>query len=157
MEDPAQRGRGKAGQHVGATTDPAADTAAVAKLGFKPGQLVQEFGWDEHVDDDFRVAVEELTGNELLDEDADDVADVVLCWFRGGDGDLGDALVDAITNLTDGGIVWLLTPKKGRPGHVTAAEIDEAAPSVGLHATSSVSASANWAGTRMTTPKSGRR
>ncbi|WP_432484663.1 DUF3052 domain-containing protein [Kineococcus esterisolvens] len=142
---------------MGATTDPAADTAAVAKLGFKPGQLVQEFGWDEQVDDDFRVAVEELVGSELLDEDADDVADVVLCWYREGDGDLVDALVDAITNLADGGIVWLLTPKKGRPGHVPAAEIDEAAPTAGLHATSSVSASANWAGTRMTTPKSGRR
>lgn len=142
---------------MGATADPDADVAAVAKLGFKPGQLVQEFGWDEQVDDDFRVAVEELVGSELLDEDADDVADVVLCWFREGDGDLVDALVDSITNLAEGGIVWLLTPKKGRPGHVQAGEIDEAAPTAGLHATTSVSASGNWAGTRMTTPKSGRR
>jgi hypothetical protein len=126
----------------------------VAKLGFKSGQLVQEFGWDEQVDEDFREAVEDLIGSELLDEDADDVADVVICWYREGDGDLVDALVDAITNLADGGIVWLLTPKKGRPGHVAAAEIDEAAPTAGLHATSSVSACANWAGTRMTTPRS---
>ncbi|MCI2240160.1 DUF3052 domain-containing protein [Paenibacillus sp. TRM 82003] len=142
---------------MGATADPAADTAAVAKLGFKPGQIVQEFGWDEQVDEEFRTAVEELVGGEILDEDADEVADVVLCWYRDGDGDLVDALVDAITNLADGGIVWLLTPKKGRTGHVPAAEIDEAAPTAGLHATSSVSASGNWAGTRMTTPKSGRR
>ncbi|WP_337059536.1 DUF3052 domain-containing protein [Kineococcus sp. G2] len=142
---------------MGATADPAADTAAVAKLGFKPGHIVQEFGWDEQVDEDFRTAVEELVGSEILDEDADDVADVVLCWYRDGDGDLVDALVDAITNLADGGVVWLLTPKKGRPGHVPAAEIDEAAPTAGLHATSSVSASGNWAGTRMTTPKNGRR
>jgi hypothetical protein len=142
---------------VGATADPAADTAAVAKLGFKSGQLVQEFGWDEQVDEDFREAVEDLVGSELLDEDADDVADVVLCWYREGDGDLVDALVDAISNLADGGIVWLLTPKKGRSGHVQASEIDEAAPTAGLHATTSVSASPNWAGTRMTTPKNGRR
>jgi hypothetical protein len=142
---------------VGATADPAAEVAAAAKLGFKSGQLVQEYGWDEQVDEDFREAVEELVGSELLDEDADDVADVVICWYREGEGDLVDALVDAITNLADGGIVWLLTPKKGRPGHVTASEIDEAAPTAGLHATSSVSACANWAGTRMTTPKSGRR
>ncbi|MEZ0490848.1 DUF3052 domain-containing protein [Kineococcus sp. TBRC 1896] len=142
---------------MGATADPAADVAAAAKLGFKSGQLVQEFGWDEQVDEDFRGAVEEIVGSELLDEDADDVADVVICWYREGDGDLVDALVDAITNLADGGIVWLLTPKNGRTGHVPAAEIDEAAPTAGLHATSSVSACANWAGTRMTTPKSGRR
>lgn len=142
---------------MGATADPAADVAAAAKLGFKSGQLVQEYGWDEQVDEDFREAVEELIGSELLDEDADDVADVVLCWYREGDGDLVDALVDSITNLADGGIVWLLTPKKGRPGHVPASEIDEAAPTAGLHATSSVSACANWAGTRMTTPKNGRR
>ncbi|WP_432513337.1 DUF3052 domain-containing protein [Kineococcus sp. SYSU DK001] len=142
---------------MGATADPAADVAAAAKLGFKSGQLVQEFGWDEQVDEDFRQAVEEIVGSELLDEDADDVADVVLCWYREGDGDLVDALVDSITNLAEGGIVWLLTPKKGRPGHVNASEIDEAAPTAGLHATSSVSACANWAGTRMTTPKNGRR
>ncbi|WP_432546711.1 DUF3052 domain-containing protein [Kineococcus sp. SYSU DK004] len=142
---------------MGATTDPAADTAAVAKLGFKPGQLVQEFGWDEGVDEDFRAAVEQLVGSELLDEDADDVADVALCWYRDGDGDLVDALVDAGTNLAEGGVIWLLTPKKGRPGYVDAGDIDESAPTAGLHATSSVSASANWAGTRMTTPKNGRR
>ncbi|NAZ80596.1 DUF3052 family protein [Kineococcus sp. R8] len=142
---------------MSATADPAADQAAVAKLGFKPGQLVQELGWDEGVDDDFRRAVEDTVGSELLDEDADEVADVVICWFRDGDGDLVDALVDTVTNLGDGGIVWLLTPKKGRPGHVPPGEIDEAAPTAGLHATSSVSASGNWAGTRMTTPKSDRR
>ncbi len=67
---------------MGATADPAADVAAAAKLGFKSGQLVQEYGWDEQVDEDFREAVEELVGSELLDEDADDVADVVICWYR---------------------------------------------------------------------------
>ncbi|MFB9376271.1 DUF3052 domain-containing protein [Kineococcus gynurae] len=142
---------------MGATADPAADQTAAAKLGFRQGQLVQEFGWDEGVDDDFRLAVENITGGELLDEDADDVADIALCWFRDGEGDLVDALVDATTNLAEGGIVWLLTPKQGRPGHVEPADINEAAPTAGLHATTSVSASANWAGTRMTTPKNGRR
>jgi len=33
-----------------------------------------------------------------------------------GDGDLVDALVDAITLLSDSGVVWLLTPKTGRDG-----------------------------------------
>ncbi|PPK95391.1 Protein of unknown function (DUF3052) [Kineococcus xinjiangensis] len=142
---------------MGATADPAADQTAVAKLGFKHGQVVQELGYDEEVDQDFRTAVEAAIGGELLDEDADEVADVVICWFRDGEGDLVDALVDCSPNLAEGGIVWLLTPKKGRPGHVPAGEIEEAAPTAGLHATTSVSASGDWAGTRMTTPKGSRR
>ncbi|GAA4963062.1 DUF3052 domain-containing protein [Kineococcus glutinatus] len=129
----------------------------MAKLGFKHGQVVQELGYDDEVDDDFRGAVEAAVGSELLDEDADEVADVVICWFRDGEGDLVEALMDSVTNLAKGGIVWLLTPKKGRAGHVPADEIEEAAPAAGLHATTSVSASADWAGTRMTTPRGPRR
>ena len=142
---------------MGATADPAADQTVVAKLGFKHGQVVQELGYDEEVDEGFRAAVEAATGGELLDEDADEVADVVICWFRDGEGDLVDALVDSVTNLAEGGIVWLLTPKKGRSGHVPADEIEEAAPTAGLHATTSLSASGDWAGTRLTAPKSSRR
>ena len=37
---------------------------------------------------------------------------------REDDGDLVDALVDAITPLADHGVIWLLTPKAGRAGHV---------------------------------------
>ena len=142
---------------MGATADPAADQTAVTKLGFKPGQVVQELGYDDEVDAEFRSAVEAAIGSDLLDEDADEVADVVICWFRDGEGDLVDVLMDTVTNLAKGGIVWLRTPKKGRPGHVPADEIEEAAPPAGLHATTSVSASADWAGTRMTTPKGSRR
>ena len=65
------------------------------RLGLKPGQVVQEIGWDEDVDDELRDSIESLTGNELLDEDTDDVVDVVLLWWRDGDGDLFDALTDA--------------------------------------------------------------
>ena len=72
-------------------------------MGFKPGTIVQELGYDDDVDHDFRDEIEELTGEELLDEDSDEVVDVVLLWFRDGDGDLVDELVDAIAPLADEG------------------------------------------------------
>ena len=57
-------------------------------------------------------------GTELITtDDSDEVVDVVLIWWWEGDGDLVDALVDALTNLGDSGVVWLLTPKAGREGH----------------------------------------
>ena len=43
--------------------------------------------------------------------------DAVLLWWREDDGDLTDALVDAITLLADDGVIWLLTPED-RPRRV---------------------------------------
>jgi hypothetical protein len=119
--------------------------------------MVQEFGYDEDVDDDLRAAVEGHTGTELVDEETQDVVDAALYWWRDGDGDLVDALVDALTNLADGGVIWLLTPKSGRDGHVEPSDIEESAPTAGLHATSTISACPDWTGTRLATPRSGRR
>ncbi|MFG1705895.1 DUF3052 domain-containing protein [Nonomuraea sp. M3C6] len=126
------------------------------RLGLKPGQVVQEIGWDEDVDDELRDSIEDLTGNELLDEESDDVVDVVLLWWRDGDGDLFDALSDAMRALADGGQIWLLTPKAGRDGHVEPSDIGEDAATAGLSQTSSISAAPDWSGTRLVTPK-GRR
>ena len=108
----------------------AADSASnyARKLGIQSKQVVQEWGWDDDADDDIRVDVEEACGSELLDEDTDEVVDVVLLWWRDGDGDLVDTLMDAITSLADDGVVWVLTPKTGRTGHVQPAEIAESAP-----------------------------
>jgi len=86
-----------------ATAEAAAANGSVAKLGFAAGQVVQEFGYDEDVDDDFRLAIEELCGSELEEEDYGDVADAVVLWWREDDGDLIDALVDGLTNLAEGG------------------------------------------------------
>lgn len=124
------------------------------KLGVEPGMVVQELGWDSDVDETVRDAVEERCGDELLDEDAVDVVDVVLLWWREGDGDLVDTLVDAIGPLADNGVVWVLTPKTGRRGHVEPSEIAEAAPTAGLSQTSNVSVSDEWAGARLVAPKS---
>lgn len=117
------------------------------RLGLKPGQVVQEVGWDEDADEDLRDSIEELTGNELVDEDFEDVVDVVLLWWRDGDGDLFDALSGVVTNLSDGGQIWLLTPKAGREGHVEPSDIGEDATTAGLSQTSSISAAPDWSGT----------
>ena len=63
---------------------------------------------------------------------------------------------DALTPLADGGYIWLLTPKAGRPGHVEPSDIGEAAPTAGLAQTSSVSAARDWSGSRLVAPKARR-
>ena len=90
------------------------------RLGIQKDQVVQELGWDEDIDDDIRADIEDACGGELLDEDADEVIDVVLLWWRDDDGDLVDRLMDAITPLADDGVIWVVTPKTGKPGHVHA-------------------------------------
>jgi hypothetical protein len=132
-----------------------AGNASVAeRLGIKPDMVVQEIGWDEDVDEDVRAAIEEEIGGELLDEDADDVVEVVLLWWREDDGDLGDTLIEVRTPLDENGVIWVLTPKTGQPGHVEPSEIAEAVPQVGLAQTANISVSADWVGTRLVSPKS---
>ena len=126
------------------------------RLGFAPRNVVQEFGWGQDVDDDLRAELEEHVGGELVDEDYDDVTDGVLVWFREEDGDLTDLLVDVQTVLDDGGLIWVLTPKPGRPGHVGHNDIQEAATTAGLHATSTLSIAPDWSATKLGTRGRGR-
>jgi hypothetical protein len=130
-----------------------ADAGTVAKvagkLGFKDGDLIQELGYDDDVDLDLRDSIEELIGSQMLDEDDHDVADAVIMWWRQDDGDLVDALVDSLTTLDEGGVVWILSPKSGRDGYVPPAEIQEAAPTAGLHVTTTAGVSTDWAATRL--------
>ncbi len=123
------------------------------KLGIEKQQVVQEWGWYDDADADIRADVEEACGAELLDESTDEVVDVVLLWWLDGDGDLVDTLMDAITPLADDGVIWVLTPKTGRPGHVQPAEIAESAPTAGLMPTSSVSLG-DWSASQLVQPKS---
>ncbi|BBZ67799.1 hypothetical protein MINS_32280 [Mycolicibacterium insubricum] len=122
------------------------------RLGVQKGQVVQELGWDSDTDDDIRADLEEACGSELLDDDTDEVVDVVLLWWRDEDGDLVDALMDAITPLADDGVIWVLTPKTGRPGHVQPADIAESAPTAGLMQTSSANLG-TWIGSRLVQPR----
>lgn len=132
----------------------AADSPNYARsLGIEKDQIVQELGWDEDTDDDIRADVEDTSGSELLDEDADEVVDVVLLWWRDDDGDLVDRLMDAITPLAEDGVIWVVTPKTGKPGHVQPAEIAESAPTAGLMQTSSANLG-DWIASRLVQPKS---
>ncbi|WP_267244420.1 DUF3052 domain-containing protein [Streptomyces sp. PR69] len=139
---------------MSATADHAEErTNPAGKLGFSPGQVVQEIGYDDDVDQDLREGIESVIGQELVDEDYDDVADAVVLWFRDEDGDLTDALVDAIGLLDEGGDIWLLTPKTGRDGYVEPSDVSDAARTAGLTSTKSISVGKDWSGVRLAAPK----
>ncbi|URM91514.1 DUF3052 domain-containing protein [Streptomyces sp. MRC013] len=142
---------------MSATADHAEErTNPAARLGFEPGQVVQEIGYDDDVEQELREDIEAVIGQELVDEDYDDVADVVLLWFRDEDGDLTDALVDAIGLIEEGGQIWLMTPKTGRDGYVEPSDINEAAQTAGLSQTRSINAGKDWVGSRLVSPKAGK-
>lgn len=138
----------------GSANQGAAQTAGpAARLGLKPGMVIQELGWDDDTDDELRESVEDLIDADMVDGDYGNVVDAVLLWWREDDGDLVDGLVDALTDLVGGGAIWLLTPKVGRPGSVDAADIAEAAPVAGLSQTTTAAVSKEWQATRLVAPK----
>jgi hypothetical protein len=142
---------------VSTSADHAGARGLAERLGIAPGQVVQMVGFDDDCDQSLVDDVAARTGTEIIHgDDTDDVVDVVLLWWRDDDGDLVDALVDSLTNLGDNGVVWLLTPKAGRDGHVEPSDIDEAAPTAGLSSTRSTSAAPEWSGTRLVSPKASR-
>ena len=124
------------------------------RLGLTRGMVVQELGWDEDVDDGLRVEIEDTIDADLVDGDYGNVVDAVVFWWRDDDGDLVDALMDSLTDLVGGGVVWLLTPKVGRPRAVDPSDIAEAAPIAGLATTTTAGVSKDWAATRLVAPKS---
>ncbi len=136
---------------VGTTED-----SSVGKLGFTKGMVIQELGWDEDTDDSLRIAIEDAIDAEMLDEDTVEVVDAVLMWWRDDDGDLVDALVDAISPLAEGGFVWVVSPKTGRDGYVDPSEIAEAAPTAGLSQTKVINLG-DWSGSRLESRSRGKR
>ena len=128
---------------------PPSGTGIAERLGLKPGMIVMESGYDEDVDQELRDSVMDLTGEDLLDEDTDEVVDVVLLWHRDEDGDLTDTLVDSIAPLADDGYIWLLTPKRGRDGYVEPSDIAEAASIAGLSQTSIATLGNDWSAARL--------
>ena len=134
-----------------------AGAASFSKLGFAKGQVIQEFGYDDDVDDDLRFALEDVIGTELEDEEFNDGADGVVIWYRDGDEDLVDLMVDGLTKLFDQGFIVLLTPKSGRPGHVQASDVEDAASTAGLVTGGQVNIAPQWAATRLMPPKGPRR
>lgn len=122
-------------------------------LGFAPGQVVQEFYVDDDSDENLRTSIETETGEELVDPDYGDVVDGAIVWWRADDAeedDLTDLLVDAMSNLDDGGVIWVFIPKPQRPGAIPVVDVEDAAKTAGLHATSAASVGEDWAGIRLT-------
>ncbi|WP_027018984.1 DUF3052 domain-containing protein [Corynebacterium sputi] len=115
-------------------------------LGISKDSLVQEIGWDDDSNTSVSEAVETFLGEDLLDEDTDEVVDAVLYWYRDEDGDLVDHLVDITRPLSDEGFVWLLTPAAGTHGSVDAGTIAESAQLAGLTGTSTARLG-DWQGT----------
>jgi hypothetical protein len=133
---------------------PPSGTGTAERLGLKPGMIVMESGYDDDVDEDLRADVADCIGAELVDEDTDEVVDVVLLWYRDGDGDLTDTLVDSIAPLADDGYIWLLTPKRGRDSYVEPSDISEAASIAGLSQTSITTVGQEWSAARLVGRKS---
>ncbi len=126
------------------------------KLGLAAGQVVQELGWDEDVDEDLRGEVMDIIDADLIEE-AVEAVDVVLLWWRNDDGDVVDGMVDSLTDLSDNGYVWLLTPKVGRPGYVDPSDLAEGAITAGLSLTSSTAVAPDWQAHKLVRPKGGAR
>jgi Protein of unknown function (DUF3052) len=142
---------------VNAMAGPSEQRSSVGtKLGLSPGMVVQELGWDEDVDDDLRIEIEDAIDGELIEE-AMEAVDVVLLWWRDDDGDLVDGLVEGLPDLTGNGRIWLLTPKVGRSGYVDAADISEAAVTAGLSLTNGAAVSSDWSATKLVRPRGSRR
>lgn len=132
-----------------AAANPDDDLAREAgQLDLEKGMLVQEVGWDSDCSADLSEAIEDVIGSVLLEDDTDEVVDVVLLWWREGDGDLVDRLMDVVTPLADEGSVWVFTPKTGVSGHVEPAVIAESAQTAGMIQTRTGTLG-DWAGSRL--------
>jgi hypothetical protein len=127
------------------------------RMGFAAGELVLEVGYGSDCDDVLRSEIVAITGTQLLEGETTEVVDAVIVWWRDGDGDLVDELMDALTYLTETGPIWVLTPKLGRDGHVESSDIQDAAPVAGLSQTSTIALAQDWAGTRLVARKVGKR
>ena len=131
----------------------AAGASLDTRFGFKAGQVIQEFGYDDDVDMDFRAAIEAVCGEHLEDEEYNFVSDAALVWWRDDDGDssdLTDLITDSMVTLDDGGDVWVLIPKAGRDGHVPPAEVEEAAATAGMNTTNAIDPGGDWLAFRLT-------
>jgi hypothetical protein len=126
-------------------------------MGFAAGELILEVGYGPDCDDVLRSEISKITGTQLIEGETTEVVDAVILWWREGDGDLVDELMDALTYLTETGPIWVLTPKLGRDGHVDSSEIQDAAPIAGLSQTSTLALAKDWAGTRLVARKAGKR
>ena len=126
-------------------------------MGMKKGDLILEVGRGDDCDFTLRELISNITGTEFLEGHTQEVVDAVMIWWRDGDGDLGDELMDSLTYLSATGAIWVLTPKVNRDGHVEPSDIQDAAPIAGLSQTSTLSVAPDWTATRLVARKAGKR
>ena len=126
-------------------------------MGFAKDDLVLEVGHDVDCDSTIRDQIMAITGTAFLEGSTSEVVDAVVMWWRDGDGDLVDELMDALTYLSEVGPIWVLTPKAGRELHVEPSDIQDAAPIAGLSQTSTIALAGDWSATRLVARKAGKR
>ena len=127
------------------------------RMGFAAGELILEVGYGPDCDDVLRSEIVTITGTQLLEGETTEVVDAVILWWRDGDGDLVDELMDATAYLSETGPIWVLTPKVGRDGHVEPSDIQDAAPIAGMSQTSTLVVANDWTATRLVARKAGKR
>lgn len=140
MQYPCHPGAGAAGEPASnantneedSVSGPPPGSSAATRLGLAAEQIVLEYGYDDDVDEAFRGALTEAIGAQPEGEEYDGVVDVVLIWWRDGEGDLTDELINAVSIIEDGGFVLLATPSAPREDQVDAGEIEEAAGTTSL-------------------------
>ena len=126
-------------------------------MGLAKDDLVLEVGHDSDCDSTLRDEPMSITGTDFLQGSTSEVVDAVIIWWRDGDGDLVDELMDALTYLLENGAIWVMTPKAGRAGHVEPSDIQDAAPIAGLSVTSTIALAKDWTATRLVARKAGKR
>ena len=126
-------------------------------MGLAKDDLVLEVGHDSDCDSTLRDELMSMTGTDFLQGSTSEVVDAVIIWWRDGDGDLVDELMDALTYLLENGAIWVMTPKAGRAGHVEPSDIQDAAPIAGLSVTSTIALAKDWTATRLVARKAGKR
>ena len=127
------------------------------RMGLAKDDLVLEVGHDSDCDSTLRDELMSITGTEFLQGSTSEVVDAVIIWWREGDGDLVDELMDGLTYLVENGAIWVMTPKAGRAGHVEPSDIQDAAPIAGLSVTSTIALAKDWTATRLVARKAGKR
>jgi len=126
-------------------------------MGLAKDDLVLEVGHDSDCDSTLRDELMSITGTAFLQGSTTEVVDAVIIWWREGDGDLVDELMDGLTYLVENGAIWVMTPKAGRAGHVEPSDIQDAAPIAGLSVTSTIALAKDWTATRLVARKAGKR
>jgi hypothetical protein len=126
-------------------------------MGLAKDDLVLEVGRDSDCDSTLRDQLMAITGTQFLEGSTSEVVDAVIIWWREGDGDLVDELMDALTYLSETGPIWVFTPKVGRDGHVEPSDIQDSAPIAGLSVTSTIALAKDWTATRLVARKAGKR